>query len=364
MTLPRPLATLLDLQGSVDVAQYMACCLGGAGSGYYERPETIGAAGDFVTAPEISQCFGELLGAALVDYWQQTGRPSCVALAELGPGKGTLLEDVLRACRVAPDFLRALREVHLVESSERLRETQRRRLAGMPLRFHRDPGTLPRRIPLYLLANEFFDALPIRQYVWTARGLRERRIARDDQGKLGFVLDPRALPVPISRDLDSPPPEGAVIELSPAREAAIREVAQRIAEAGGIAYVIDYGTDRAPLGDTLQAVHGHRKVDPLTMPGEADLSSHVDFRALAAAARASGARAFGPVAQGEFLRRLGIEARLEVLAAAAPGKARQLRLGVERLVAPEAMGQLFRVLAVTAGGSPVPPGFLEDEELR
>ena len=358
------LRRLVDLNGPLDVGQFMALCAAHRGAGYYHRRETIGLAGDFVTAPEISQTFGELLGLALAAFWQQAHPGQPIALVELGPGRGTLMADLWRATAHVPGFHRAIRAVHLVEISSSLRQLQRRALRGLPLVFHEDVAELPRDLPLYLVANEFLDSLPMRQFVRTADGLRERRVATDESGAFRFVVDPRPLPASALDGLDLPEAgEGAVIEIAPAREALVADLAARLAHQGGLAYLVDYGFDRPQWGDTLQAVARHRRVDPLAMPGEADLSSHVDFAALLRATRGSGTRRFGPVEQGRFLTRLGIETRLAMLAArAGPGRAAELEAGVRRLVDPEAMGTLFKVLAIAGAEGPVPPGFTSEEE--
>ncbi len=360
------LRRVIDTHGPLDIGQFMALCAAHRGAGYYHRRETIGLAGDFVTAPEISQTFGEMLGLALAAFWQESDSRRPIALVELGPGRGTLMADLWRATAGVSGFHEAVRAVHLVEISSSLRQLQQRALRGLPLVFHEDIAELPRDLPLYLVANEFFDSLPMRQFARTARGLQERRVTADDKARLAFVLDPRVLPVSAlaSLGLDAHTArEGAVIEIAPAREAMIADLAARIAEQGGLAYVIDYGYDRPQWGDTLQAVARHRRVEPLAMPGEADLSSHVDFAALLRATAGSGTRRFGPLAQGTFLRRLGIETRLAaLLARATPEQAGELQGGVARLTAPEAMGNLFKVLAIAGPRGGVPPGFEESEE--
>ncbi len=360
------LRRIIDSHGPLDVGQFMALCAAHRGAGYYHRRETIGLAGDFVTAPEISQTFGELIGLALAAYWQRADHRRGIALVELGPGRGTLMADLWRATAGVPGFHEAVRAVHLVEISSSLRQLQERTLRGLPLVFHEDIAELPRDLPLYLVANEFFDSLPMRQFVRTAEGLRERRVAVDERGTFGFVLDPRPLPLATLETMElaeGSAPEGAVVEIAPAREALIADLAARVAEQGGLAYLVDYGFDRPQWADTLQAVARHRRVDPLAMPGEADLSSHVDFAALLRATRGSGTRRYGPVPQGVFLRRLGIEARLAALSARVrPAQAAELAAGVRRLIDDESMGRLFKVLAMAGPGEVVPPGFERDEE--
>ncbi len=360
------LRRIIDSHGPLDVGQFMALCAAHRGAGYYHRRETIGLAGDFVTAPEISQTFGELLGLALAAFWQQTRPGGPIALVELGPGRGTLMTDLWRATSRVPGFHAAVRAVHLVEISSSLRQLQERTLRGLPLVFHEDLAELPRDLPLYLIANEFFDSLPMRQFVRTGRGLQERRVATDERGRFAFVLDPRPLPLASLETAglaEVPAGPGAVVEIAPAREALVADLAARIAAQGGLAYILDYGFDTPRWADTLQAVARHRRVDPLAMPGEADLSSHVDFAALLRATRDSGTRRFGPIGQGRFLRRLGIETRLATLAARAGAAERTgLEAGVRRLIDPAAMGTLFKVLAIAGPGEDVPPGFTDDEE--
>ncbi len=358
------LRRLVDCNGPLDVGQFMALCAAHRGAGYYHRRETIGLAGDFVTAPEISQTFGELLGLALAAFWQETHPGRAIALVELGPGRGTLMADLWRATAHVPGFHRAVRGIHLVEISSSLRQLQQRTLRGLPLVFHEDLAELPRDLPLYLVANEFLDSLPMRQFVRTPRGLQERRVAADEAGRLVFVLDPRPLPLSALGELELPEAEdGAVLEIAPAREALVADLAARLAAQGGLAYLVDYGFARPQWADTLQAVARHRRVDPLAMPGEADLSSHVDFAALLRATRGTGTRRFGPVDQGLFLRRLGIETRLATLSArAGPEQAAELEAGVRRLIDPDAMGTLFKVLAVSGPDGTVPPGFDGGEE--
>ncbi|MCX8100679.1 MAG: SAM-dependent methyltransferase [Geminicoccaceae bacterium] len=348
----------LAFEGPMPLSRFLALAMAERSAGYYTTRDPLGAAGDFTTAPEISQCFGELVGAALAQAWLDRGAPAPVRLVELGPGRGTLLLDAFRATQRVADFHRAI-ELHLVEASPVLRALQAERLAAFAPRFHDRLETVPEGRPLLLIANEFFDVLPIRQFVRTADGWRERLVAADEHGRLGFVLAPHALSLP---ELGTDLREGTVVELSPARAALACEIGRRIAAAGGLALLVDYAKVGA-VGDSLQAVRGHRRADPLEEPGNVDLSSRVDFDALARAARTQGAAVFGPIGQGAFLERLGIRARLARLAAGRPEPvARALAAGVRRLVDPEEMGTLFRVLAVTRSGEPVPPGF-EPQEL-
>lgn len=356
---PSPLADLLRrlirAQGPLDVGRYMTLALAHPEHGYYTSRDPLGAAGDFVTAPEISQLFGELLGLALAQHWLEAGRPEPAILVELGPGRGTLLADALRATRAVPGFAAAL-ELHLVEASPVLRARQDERLGAHAPRWHASLGTVPETAPLLLLANEFFDVLPLRQFVRRAGRWHERLVALDAAGGLAFALASLPTPLPLAEGEGAP--EGAVLEVAPAREALAQEIGRRVAGGGGLALVVDYGEAGGGLADTFQAVRDHRPADPLEAPGEADLTAHVDFAALARAARIGGAAAYGPVEQAAFLARLGLDLRLErLLRSATPDQAAALEAGARRLTAPEEMGRLFKVLAIAAPGAPVPPGF-------
>jgi SAM-dependent MidA family methyltransferase len=356
---------ILD-HGPISVARWMTLALAHPVAGYYPGRDPLGAAGDFVTAPEVSQLFGELIGLALVQHWLDLGRPARVAVAEFGPGRGTLMADALRAARVVPEFA-AAKSVHLVETSPVLRERQAMRLAGLPVRWHDEPAGLPPDRPLLLVANEFLDALPIRQFVRRAGSWHERLVGVDAQGAFRFVLAPRATPFPQAvGGIAEAPEDGTLIELGPAREAVAEAIGARLASQGGMALLIDYGSDAALMtGDTFRAVSRHAAADPLTLPGRVDLSAHVDFRAVAARAASAGAVAWGPLRQGEFLGRLGIARRLQrLLRDATPAQRAALIGGHDRLVGSDAMGELFKVLALSAPGGPVPPGFTEDERRR
>jgi len=348
--------------GPLTVAEYMAEALGHPRFGYYVTRDPFGAAGDFVTAPEISQMFGELLGLWCVDAWQRLGAPSPVALVEPGPGRGTLLADALRAARVVPAFLAAVR-VHLVESSPVLRRAQAAALApaglAVPPAWHGGLAEVPEG-PLLAVANEFFDALPVRQFVRTDTGWAERMVDWDDAADrprwvLAGPVGATALLIPPDRDALPP---GGVAEVCPAGLSLAAELGRRVAAHGGAALIVDYGYDTPGPGETLQAVRRHRPVDPLDDPGEADLTAHVDFAALARSAREQGAAVHGPVGQGLFLRRLGIEARAARLAEAGDlPQAEAVAAALLRLTAPEAMGTLFKALALAPPGLGVPAGF-------
>lgn len=298
---------------------------------------------DFVTAPELSQAFGEVLGLWASVVWRMMGGPAPVLLAEVGPGRGTLMQDALRAIRrMAPDFAAAL-SVHLIETSPALRASQAGRVPGAA--WHGRVEDLPAG-PLILLANEFLDALPIRQFVRRADGWRER-----------FVEEGRFVELPADHP-GHESGEGEVIEIGEAAAAVVAGLARRLAGQGGAALFIDYGPAASAPGDSLQALRGGRATDPLEAPGSADLTAHVDFQALAAAARGTGAAVQGPLPQGVFLARLGLMERSRKLAERLePARAGAVMQAAQRLVAPELMGRLFKVLAVCHPGLPTLPGF-------
>jgi len=338
----------------------MADCLLHPEHGYYRTREAIGLGGDFITAPEISQMFGELLGLWAADYWQKLGAPPHCYLVELGPGRGTLMRDALRAASALPAFRRAARPL-LVEASERMRGMQRQTLAGESAEWHDDIAGLPKDAPLIVLANEFLDALPVRQFQrGDDGGWHERRIGLAEDGVgLRFVLDPRSLPFDelVPPDLRDGP-RGVIVESSPAVRAAASEISARLRNQGGAALFIDYGYDKPGFGETLQAVYRHAYTDPLSEPGLADLTAHVDFLSFARAAQRAGARVYGPLGQGAFLRALGIAMRAEKLRRhAASGHSGDIDRDLHRLTAPEEMGTLFKVLALTPADSPEPAGF-------
>ena len=337
-------ARLIAATGPISVARYMA----ESNARYYATRDPLGAAGDFVTAPEISQMFGELIGLWLADLWQRAGRPEPVHYVELGPGRGTLARDALGAAArhgLVP-------QVHFLEGSPALRAVQ---LALHPTaNFHHDLSTVPEDGAILLVANEFLDALPVRQLVRTRDGWRERMVGRDGDA-FGFVAgaQPMDAVVPV-KWCDAP--QGAILETCPAAAATVEEVSSRLVNQGGAALFVDYGHAEPRLGSTVQAVRAHRKVDPLVAPGEADLTAHVDFSALAATATAHGARWCGTVEQGAFLRALGIEARAAKLAAASPRHSAGVLAAMDRLVGETAMGSLFKAMALTAPGWPAPAG--------
>jgi SAM-dependent MidA family methyltransferase len=313
----------IEAEGPITVEAYMAAC----NAHYYATRDPLGGDGDFTTAPEISQMFGELVGACLADCWRRAGASSDAIYAELGPGRGTLAADALRVMRKA-GFEGA---VHLVETSPSLRQRQAAAVPGAA--WHDRIEDLP-PVPLLLAANEFLDALPVRQ--WS--GGAERLITSDGDG-FRFTTD------------------GEIREDSPARAEAAAAIARHLAAHGGVALVIDYGHARSAAGDTLQAVKGHRFADPLIDPGEQDLTAHVDFEALAGAVGGIPVSLSGPIGQGEWLRRLGIERRAQSLIASNPEKRHDIGQAIDRLCGRDQMGELFKVLAICGPGWPEPAGF-------
>jgi SAM-dependent MidA family methyltransferase len=359
--MPTPLAhrlkAMIRLGGPISIADYMAMCLGDPQHGYYMARDPFGAKGDFVTAPEVSQMFGELIGLWAVDLWLNAGKPSPVHLIELGPGRGTLMIDAMRAARVVPEFIAAAR-VHMVESSPRLTAIQSDRLAeaGIAADWHERIDQLPAG-PAIIIANEFFDALPIRQFQRLQGIWRERVVGLDDEDRLVFgagtaVLATEDVPADLRGAVD-----GSILELAPVAFTIAEVLAARVARSGLGMLAIDYGYTRSAIGDSFQAVRSHAPVDPLAQPGEADLTALVNFEALARAARRAGAVVHGPVQQGNFLLALGLAERAGRLGA---GKDRAMRdsiaADVRRLVSAEEMGSLFKVLSVTASGLK-PAGF-------
>jgi NADH dehydrogenase [ubiquinone] 1 alpha subcomplex assembly factor 7 len=355
-SLAQRIARMIRVTGPLPVSAFMTLALHDPQSGFYASREAIGARGAFITAPEISQIFGELLGLWCGQLWNDQGCPEKPRLIELGPGRGALIGDALRALRSVPAFLDTL-DVVLVEASAKMEEIQREHLcdAQVPVRWVRQWSEIPGDRPLFLLANEFLDALPVLQFVRTERGWCERVVVEADT-VLGFALSPVPVPLvtPARRGIAEP---GAVYEISPASEALVEEISRTIVAQGGGALFVDYGHAGDGFGDTLQAVAEHRPVDVLANPGEADISAHVDFAAMAESARGGGGRVWGPVAQSKFLRALGIDLRADKLAAADSIHASDIRSAVTRLTDPDAMGALFKVMAVTAPDAPQPPGF-------
>lgn len=354
-SLAQELAELIRQEGPISISRCMALCLGHPRHGYYMKQDPFGTQGDFTTAPEISQIFGELIGLWAASVWRLMGEPAEVRLVELGPGRGTLMQDMLRAAKVLPGFRAAL-SVHLVETSPVLRQRQRERLAASgaaPAWHERIESALEG--PAIVVANEFLDALPLDQFVLTPEGWRERLVGLDGEGKLAFGVSAEP-----EREITMAAPQGAVLEQPTAALEAVGSVARHVAQAGGAALFIDYGPARSGFGDTLQALRRHGFTDALAEPGDADLTVHVDFARMMQAGLAAGAAAHGPAAQREFLLALGLQQRLEALSRrASPAQAEALASGASRLVetGPTAMGELFKVLAFGEPRLPLLPGF-------
>jgi NADH dehydrogenase [ubiquinone] 1 alpha subcomplex assembly factor 7 len=373
------------------VDEYMRLCQADPEHGYWQRAGSIGAEGNFITAPEISQVFGELIGLWCAVVWQGMSRPAPLRLIELGPGRGTLMRDALRAARRVPGFLDAT-TVHLIEASAPLRELQRRTLASMrrpdapppcgeglgvggittvlespppypsPTRgegaplaiaWHELLDQVPEG-PAIVIANEFLDAFPIRQLVFRDGAWRERVIGVDVHGNLRFAVGPK-MDCP-DEGPRTPPEAGAILELRASEDELLSQLARR--QAPFTALFIDYGPAGSAYGDTLQAVHRHAWVDPLSLPGVADLTAHVRFASLAHKARVMGLVADGPITQAEFLGRLGIAERAARLMAANSERAGEIETGVQRLMSPTGMGELFKAMAVRSRTLPSPPPFV------
>ncbi len=345
--LARGFRRLIARDGPMPVSRYM----GESNARYYASRDPLGAKGDFTTAPEISQMFGEFVGLWLADVWTRAGRPAGAIYVELGPGRGTMAQDVLRA--MASQGLRP--EVHLVEGSAALREIQAEALPGAE--FHDTVDTLPEGQPILLAANEFFDALPIRQLVMTATGWRERLVALDEEENFVFAAGPNPMDEAVPGDRRHAE-VGTVIETCPAAAALLQALAQRIDVQGGAALVIDYGSLTTRTGSTLQAVRNHEKLDVFAAPGEMDLTAHVDFATLAEIAARAGL-AVARTTQGAWLAAMGVDLRAQALSARAPRRAADIAAARDRLVGADAMGDLFKCLALTARDWPRGAGFPE-----
>jgi len=341
---------LIANHGPISLMHYM----GEANARYYNSRDPLGSAGDFITAPEISQMFGELIGLWLADMWIRTGRTEPVHYVELGPGRGTLARDALRSS-IRYGFRP---QVHFIESSAALKDIQ---LLAVPhAQWHADLSTVPMQGPVMLVANEFLDALPVRQLVMTPDGWRERMIGFAESGDAAG----RFVPLAGQQPMDAAVPEarrqappGTILETCPGAAAVIYEVAGRLASQGGAALFFDYGHDELRDGSTLQAVRDHRRVDPFVSPGQADLTAHVDFATLAQIALSRGCRWLGTVSQGRWLRELGIEMRAEALALRAPEHAAAIESAKERLISEGQMGALFKVMGLAAPDAPDGVGF-------
>ncbi|MBV9703705.1 MAG: SAM-dependent methyltransferase [Methylobacteriaceae bacterium] len=359
--LEREIRSIIASEGPITLERYMELALTHPVHGYYMSRDPFGASGDFTTAPEISQMFGELLGLWAAEVWTVMGAPSPIRLVELGPGRGSLMADALRAARVVPGLVAAL-DVHLVEASPVLAEAQHALLAKAkaPITWHNRVEDVPRG-PAIVIANEFFDALPVRHYVKTPKGWCERLVGlRDD--RLAFGVTERPDP-----SIAVPAQDGTILEIGAAAHLYMARLARRLASQGGAALIIDYGHTQTSLGATLQALKAHCFVQPFETPGEADLTAHVDFAALGRAARAGGVAVHGPVTQGALLAALGIFERAE----GPKGRASEIQreavdAALKRLVTEDDvnMGKLFKALAVADARLPAPAGFISNHQTR
>ena len=346
MSLRDRLAAEITQTGPMTVAQYMTACLHDPDFGYYATRPALGEDGDFITAPLISQMFGELIGVWAISAWRAMGAPEAFVLVEIGPGDGTLMSDLLRAGQLSSAFLAAA-DVWLVETSAPLAARQRERL-GDAVRWTTTLNEVPGGLPILLIANELLDCLPARQFLRTVTGWAEQVVGLDKNGALGFRLVPASDDLPDARD-------GVVLERSGPQEALGAALGERLGRDGGAALLIDYGRSEPGFGDTLQALRRHEKVDPLACPGQADLTVHADFPAVMAAARTTGALA-AILTQAAFLARLGIGERAEALVRARPDKAALIGRQLNRRVGGDQMGQLFKACCLYSPGW-TPPAF-------
>jgi SAM-dependent MidA family methyltransferase len=347
LSLAEQIDTQIRANGPMSLATYMSLCLGHPRDGYYTVGRPIGAAGDFITAPEISQIFGELIGFFFVNLWQQMGQPTSFTLLELGPGRGTLMQDALRAATKADGFENAL-HLQLFESNANLRGEQEKRLGKYSPYWSTELDAVSTD-PLFVVANEFFDALPVAQYVKTDDGWHERLVGLKDDVRT-FGLAPAPIPESAAPEAVHGAFPGEMLEISRAAAETMQRLARKVSVQGGAILAIDYGYGKTQTGETLQAVKDHAFADPLEAPGEADISAHVNFEVLAAAAKATGLAVPALANQGEWLLRLGMGERAKALARANPAEAGNIARAVERLTSPEQMGTLFKVLCAHSPG--------------
>lgn len=348
----------IERHGPITVAEYMSLALNHPVFGYYQTQEPLGAKGDFTTAPEISQLFGELIGIWCLKSWEALGEPGRFCLVELGPGHGTLMSDLLRAAGLRPGFIAAA-DIHLIDASPFLRRKQLTTLRDVAdITWHDNLSKLPKH-PLILVANEFFDCLPVRQICRTDRGWRERGVQTDRAGNLDFVfLRVPAGDVRMLDKFEKSVSTGDIIEISPERYNLMHKLAEMISTQSGCGLFIDYGHTLTGFGDTLQAVQNHSYADVLSQPGKIDITAHVDFEALADAAKEGGAKVYGPIPQSLFLKQMGIENRAQKLMAnTKPRQAASVQAGLERLIAHNQMGSLFKVMAISEKGGKSIAGF-------
>ncbi len=355
-TLPETLVDILRrhiaLNGPMDIGAYMGLCLGHPVHGYYMKRDPFGRGGDFTTAPEVSQMFGEMIGVWLADMWQRLGAPPSFVLLECGPGRGTLMQDILRATTKVPGFLDAAK-LHLLETSPVLQEKQRATITRATPQWHETLETIPTDMPILMVANELYDALPVRQAVFTGQHWVERVVTLEGGNQFCFGYG-QTLPAPTV----SNPVIGDVYEFSPMRDTFTQSLSQKLKQRGGAALIIDYGFTHATVGDTFQAVKNHQFCSVFETPGDADLTSHVDFESIGRRARAEGIIAHGPITQGAFLQNLGIEHRLSQLTMNATADQKvNVVTGYHRLIEPHQMGDLFKVIALCHTDSIKPAGF-------
>lgn len=360
-SLAEKLLTRIAHSGPISVADYMNAALTDTDFGYYTTREPFGRGGDFITAPEISQMFGELIGLWVAQVWLSMETPEDIALVELGPGRGTLMADMMRTLKRALPALHESASLHLVEMSPRLRAEQAAALEGLAPTWHDTTDTLP-QVPTILIANEFIDALPIHQFVKSTDGWHERHVAEGAGGgtTLGFCLadEPIADTSILPQTITPRTPMEAIAEVRPQANALVQQLAKHLNATKGAALFIDYGHDTSDFGDTFQAVRKHMPQHVLAAPGEADLTAHVDFAMLRNAALASGLKASDLISQGSFLRALGIETRAaKLMETATPAQANDIESALERLTSESRMGSLFKALALYTPGLALPPGF-------
>lgn len=346
--LPDLLRQLIRQNGGLTVQDYWTLCQSHPRFGYYMKNDPFGTRGDFVTAPEVSQMFGELIGIWVADLWLKMNKPSRFLLVECGAGRGTMMDDLLRATRNVPGLHQAA-EIHIVETSPHLQDLQRQKLSAYKVNWSKTLDDLPVDAPLVILGNEFFDALPIRQVIRTDAGWHERMVGVHGDSFAFGIGDV----FPMAASVDAP--QGTILEFSPIRDAVWAQMVDRLRRQGGAALMIDYGHAMTAFGDTFQAVRDHEPCDVLASPGDCDLTSHVDFGRLADQARDLNPRL---ATQGDFLNRLGLDTRVKsLLKVATPEQAEEIKAGQDRLSSPQQMGELFKVLSVCSPASIEPAGF-------
>ena len=347
-TLKERIVRHIEMTGPLPVAEYMHWCLADSEAGYYTNAQVLGREGDFVTAPEVSQMFGELIGVWAIQAWQNMGAPDLFNLVELGPGRGTLMKDLLRACNSVPEFIKAAK-IHLVETSDRLSDVQKQTLHGTEnVYWCKSLADVPQGASI-LIANEFLDALPFRQYVKQDGKWLERAVGLDESDQLVWNLSSSMLETEFLPKKHKEEPDGSVFEISNTREAYVSDISTRLSDSGGTALLIDYGHSKSGFGDTFQALSSHAYADPLAEPGKTDLTSHVDFEPLRKIAMAHDLHVSEIIAQGEFLLSLGLLERAGALGA---GQSEAVQAGLvkdaERLALPDQMGELFKVMTISS----------------